>query len=242
MGDKTSQPTSEADYQNNTYFGRVQAVSREGAALLQTTDDSDSDEPVITLTNVAESPPRTFEDEGSASVGSTSGVKKVDGPHLLRRGLLVPVWGVVDDSDPEGSGVEIAWFTCINPSPLWVKLTGAQAIPGESNRWRYTWIEQEYLGTGRWRDLAGGLTSDANTASNGESGSGAPRYAYNTLEANNTAAGVMGNGYNVSTLASQITFNPIRGGGVHRLYAQVTCDGLVEYVFTASNALQGECP
>jgi hypothetical protein len=84
-------PEGEADYQNNTYFGRVQAVSREGAALLQTTDDSDSDEPVITLTNVAESPPRTFEDEGSASVGSTSGVKKVDGPHLLRRGLLVPV-------------------------------------------------------------------------------------------------------------------------------------------------------
>lgn len=112
----------------------------------------------------------------------------------------------------------------------WVKITGSTLI--SPNRWKYTWIEQKLERTGLWLDKPDGLTS----ASDGYS------QAYNTIETNNSATGVQGNGIDLTTLPGNYAILPARGTPVVELWRTMNCDGVVECFFQYENGVGGTCP
>lgn len=108
---------------------------------------------------------------------------------------------------------------------IWVKITGATLISGAANRWEYTWVEQVPGSAGAWSDKEGGLTS-ADSEIPG----------YNSVEANNSASGVQGNGIDVDTLSAGFSIQPIRGNPVVK---GTFING--QLIFSQVNAVDGEC-
>ena len=124
---------------------------------------------------------------------------------------------------------------------LWMKITGYQVIAGATNRWKYTWIEQRAAVGGRWEDVPGGLSNNTEHVGG---------FAYNSIEANNAAAGVQGNSVNISTLPSGFTIQPVSGNPVVRAWRETECPevgseepgGKSSWHFSYENAVIGACP
>ena len=114
---------------------------------------------------------------------------------------------------------------------FWAKITGA-AVLGD-NKWQYSWTEQERTATG-FQDLAGG-----------RSGTTTAGFAINAVEANNSATGVQGNGYNIDgqifTDNAGIGLKEIRGDPPRRMWVDVDNEGNVAYTFEGDNAIDGSC-
>jgi len=112
---------------------------------------------------------------------------------------------------------------------FWSKITGsAQIGAAGSNRWSYTFEEAMPGLAGAWQTLPGGRTGTA----------------YNTMEANNSAAGIQGSGDNQSNLPPTITLLPIGSGAVVEIRAYLDCATPPNtlYDFQAPNNPGGSCP
>jgi len=107
---------------------------------------------------------------------------------------------------------------------FYAKLTGHARI--DDNRWSYSFTEQSYLTTGKWKDTPLGISGTA----------------YNTIEANGSVDGVQGNGVNASNLPTGVDIQPIGIGAVMRIDIVTDCDtGDDAYVFQAVNQVDGAC-
>jgi len=111
---------------------------------------------------------------------------------------------------------------------LWGHITGSAAIPGRDNAYHYSWVEVVPNENGQF-------TAPANPRSDATHG-----YAYNTLEAYNTATGVQGSGHNVSGLPAGITLLPI-GPGVVPMWLDYDCNGNLRPYFSVGNGVGGSC-
>lgn len=225
-------PEGREDFQNNQYWVMPQFIRPGNTISLIETSDAPKVFSVtpIPVTNLWEQPLRR--DPADLSLGSTSDVAATVGPHLLRAGKTVVVHAMQDDR-------KLRFFISVPPDPLYIKITSATPIPSTTNRWQYGWIEMEYTRDGKWQEVPGGLT---HVTAGESSGSGGAAYAYNRLEANNAATGVQGNGYDLTYLAASMVFYPIRGSGIFKADAVVTCEGKLQYSIEAVNAIQGNCP
>ncbi|GEM_PF-6782060 len=109
-------------------------------------------------------------------------------------------------------------------------ITGSSLVAGVPNRWRYEW--EQVTAAGQFPAvLAGGR----NHTDDG--------YAFNTLESNNTASGVQGNGVNIDNLPGTMGLVPIGVGAWVQLRGPVydaTTDANV-WLFQAVNAIDGDC-
>lgn len=106
---------------------------------------------------------------------------------------------------------------------LAIKITGAMPLAGQPNMWSYTYTEQKPGAPGLWVDKPGG-----------QSGSN----AYNSMEANNSASGIQGNGIDLSTLPAGSVLLPIRGNPVVWATPLVDCNGNPFLSFAAVNQTQ----
>lgn len=112
------------------------------------------------------------------------------------------------------------------------KITGNAAIPSTTNRWKYAWTEQVRTSTG-WAN-----------ATNARTGTTTTDYAINGFEANNSGAGIQGNGVDIDgaifTANTDLEVQPIQGNPVVRMVCEVV-GGSTYYSFYAPNAIDGEC-
>ena len=109
---------------------------------------------------------------------------------------------------------------------LYVKITGATPISGQPNRWQYNWTEQTPGAAGLWVDKPSGCSS-------GSSG-----YGYNSMEANNSSAGIQGNGIDLASLPAGSALLPIRGNPVVFGELLADCTGAKFLSFEAVNQTQ----
>lgn len=109
---------------------------------------------------------------------------------------------------------------------FWGALSSPTAIPSTSNRWSYSFAEQEYQSAGTFAAKTGGKTGTC----------------YNTMEANNAATGVQGSGDDVDNLDAGVAMQPMGVGAVVWISPVRNCDdGSTEYVFEDPNNPGGDC-
>lgn len=119
-------------------------------------------------------------------------------------------------------GREVDWF--------WAKIGSYTSL--SSNRWRYVWTEQIWdTSSGNFVDKSGGMTS---------AGTGVE--ARNTNECNNGATGTLAPGYAVATLPAGFTYQPIQGSPVVKMQMEVGDEGVIVFLFTLANSVDGACP
>jgi len=106
---------------------------------------------------------------------------------------------------------------------LLIKLTGSSTLA--DNRWSYSAVEVVPEKQGRYKDKA-----------NGWSGT-----AYNTIEANNAATGILGSGDNTADFPSGVELQPIGSGAVVPAWRVINCEGVEEIHFAAPNNPGGTC-
>jgi len=98
-----------------------------------------------------------------------------------------------------------------------------------ANRWAYSWIEAERVGT-QWLPVLGGVTS-------GDWGE-----AFNGVENNNSGAGVEGTGVNVDNFPGTFGLRPLQPGVSLEIHGPViNADGSPSWHFDAANSEDGEC-
>lgn len=131
----------------------------------------------------------------------------------------------------DGSGVVVWEFTPPACESFWAKITGSTAVPSTSNRWRYSWTEQERTTDG-FSDLSGG-----------RSGSTSSGYAINAVEVSNDGSGVEGHGVDVDGTDYPAGFEvqPVQGNPVHRMWVDYNASGTPFYTFSSENADDGTC-
>lgn len=119
------------------------------------------------------------------------------------------------------AGEASAAATSVAGTQFWAVLGSSTSIG--DNRWSYTFTEQMPDANGLYKDKPDGLSGTA----------------YNTVESNNAASGIQGNGVDVS---GGPVLLPIGAGAVVLMYAVLNCEDPpeVEYHFQAEN--QWECP
>lgn len=111
--------------------------------------------------------------------------------------------------------------------PAWIlaKITAANDIDGEDNRWEYEWTEV--------RITAANGTADQLLSSEdfGE--------AINICELENDGSDIEGPGWDLSTAPGDFNIQPI--AGVVQLWPYRDTSGALRWVFWAGNVLDGEC-
>lgn len=151
--------------------------------------------------------------------------------HMLPYGMIVWVTILYDVGTPQTA----RYIFSVGTPEAWIKITGAGVVSGKTNVWYYTWSQVQYLRTGQWQEFPAGLT-DADPDYGGK--------AYNTIEANNGASGILGNSINTAALPTGGAVVPVRGTPIVRAYRVFTCDDppVGEWVFSYENAIQVSCP
>ena len=104
-----------------------------------------------------------------------------------------------------------------------IKITGSSTLA--DNRWSYSAVEVVPEKQGRYKDKA-----------NGWSGT-----AYNTIEANNAATGILGSGDNTADFPSGVELKPIGSGAVVPAWRVINCEGFEEIHFAVPNNAGGSC-
>lgn len=164
-------------------------------------------------------------------------VKKANNPRFGASGINPAIEVNNNQTIPSGTNVWIFPRTTRNTYAFefggivtkWIKITGNSAIPNRSYAWQYSFIEQELAQYGQFQDKIGGVTSASGI------------YAYNTIESNNTNTGIQGNSINVDTIPPTFAFQAVRGSPVVLAFPTNNCSGIVEYLFSYENAIDGEC-
>jgi hypothetical protein len=148
------------------------------------------------------------------------------GPGAVRGGLGVKASGVgrtvtISADKPALTDARLA---------IWAKITGYATISGQDNRWRYSWEQQSRTEDG-WM-----------TTRNGLSGTTTAAWAINSIEANNSNAGVQGNSVDLAAdVPATITIKPVQGNPVVRLYIEIFGDGVYRHTFEYINGIDVEC-
>lgn len=116
-----------------------------------------------------------------------------------------------------------------SPGQFWAKITASES--GGDNVWTYTFTQQVRIGTGLGWDAPDNAWTDTT--------------ARNSREANNSAAGIQGNGIDIDGSVfddnSGLEVQPIQGDPVVWMTAEPDGSGGYFYTFEASNAIDGEC-
>jgi len=118
--------------------------------------------------------------------------------------------------------------------PFWARLTGSTPIMGTYRRWLYGWMESA-RGAGGWADVDGGRAS-----TDGSGGTPDTR-ALNSIEANNAATGIQGNGVDVANLVGTFDLVPIGVGAIVLMWEETDNAGNLFYSFQAVNQVDGGC-
>lgn len=164
--------------------------------------------------------------------GTTSGgFVRTAGGALLESsvaGFLPIIWREL------GTGTRRAIVALDHPSVTEIEIdaviTGSTAIAGAANRWRYAWEEVKPNG-----QFPATLIDGRTSATDG--------FAYNTIESNNVAAGVQGNGVDVDELPGTMGLRPLGAGAWVKMRGPFP-DGATSadvWLFQAVNAIDGDC-
>ena len=110
------------------------------------------------------------------------------------------------------------------------RIASATPVSGSDNQYEYGFVEVEKTspGYGGWTDAADGTTGTA----------------YNMIEDQNSATGILGNGVNADNLVTSVaefSMQPCPVGTRVMIWAVVLEDGTVEYWFQYENAVDGGC-
>jgi hypothetical protein len=218
---RSTGPNAESDYTDSRYWvQRLDAAAATTAKLLNVTANAvsvaDLDKGYITATNISE-----------LSLGAGDAFAST-GTHTLNAGTLVHIFAIARNTNPPA---KFFWFHSggSGTGPTWIKITSYATITDRDNAWRYSWTEQELVHNGIWQDKSGGRSS----ATDG--------YAYNSVEANNSASGMQGNSIDIDSLPGTITIQPVQGEPVVQAWPIVNCDGVTEWLFSYENAVGGSC-
>jgi hypothetical protein len=112
----------------------------------------------------------------------------------------------------------------------WIKITGATAITGASNRWVYGWEKVRLV---RGGTFAPPQIPDSSLLTG--------ILAYNSVEANNSGGGIQGNSIDLALLPPGVNILPVQGGPVVRAWVETNCDGDAELIFQYENAITADC-
>jgi hypothetical protein len=167
--------------------------------------------------------------------GTTAGgfVRTASGALLASAptGLVPIIWREA------GSGTRPAIIALDHPSaPTTMQIeidaviTGSTAVAGAANRWRYEW--EEVTPNGQFPATVSGGRTHTNAG-----------FAYNTIESNNVATGVQGNGVNVDDLPGTMGLRPIGDGAWVRMRGPFDDEDTSAdvWLFQAVNAIDGDC-
>ena len=155
----------------------------------------------------------------------------------FEEGLLRPspdgtlrVLGMVDEPTSAAIGYALVRMDSGSPSSpsFLARISDADPIANNDNRWRYTWVEVQVDTDGNFVDRSNGRTS----ADLGK--------AYNTVEAFNDGDGVEGPGWDLGNAPGTFAIQPIQQCVVEMRLEPIDGGAFVP-LFSMANVLDGEC-
>jgi hypothetical protein len=119
-------------------------------------------------------------------------------------------------------------FNHSDPKIFFILITASLQVT--THRWRYDWVEQELLREGVWVNKPGGRSTPTSP------------YAWNTIEANNSAVGIQGNGINLENLPDGFAVQPVPTSKAVLWAMEIgNADGESEVIFAYENGIDGTC-
>jgi hypothetical protein len=210
----------EDDYDDSRYWV-TQSYCDNGEADDDTTKVSFAEEPE--QTNSINNPKHRI-------VTATNLAEAKPDSHNLLVGQYVDVLGVYDAGVP--SRIRYYFNQGGASLPLFIKITAFATINGATNRWKYSWVQQKLSASGVWVEKNNGMSS-------GTTG----MFAYNSVEANNSAAGIQGNSIDIANVPAGFSIKPVQGNPIVQAYILYNCNvpREKEVTFAYENAVDGKC-